>query len=386
MHKRLQKIILDKIQIFARQEYSSFYVACFSIILSIIIFAFLFADFSYPFYVFAAISGIGAVFLLLSLSFAWRAQHSTFYWFFQIYKKTMWLLFTLGILLEFLAVLTVTSPFIDIDTGHRCPTDCCCDYHLSKIENLLSQRMPDTTAINQWYDSLLRAIEHHSDSHTSSVGWPSLLYLLIALSGILLIIVTINVIDKCKRPIYALTASLALSGMTLFAMTLVNVESFSFSPFSTNNTYYSRSSSSDPQFQYLAAVYPFDTGEHNALSDSTATDRLANLITLLHAKMAEDSLLSLTLVGRADKRDLNMPHRLKYGSNLGLGQLRAEFVKNQLLAGKIIDSSRIMIVISGSTTTEANPSNGALAADRRVDVYAAWGKRPETSSNGNPLE
>jgi hypothetical protein len=104
-------------------------------------------------------------------------------------------------------------------------------------------------------------------------------------------------------------------------------------------------------------------------------------------KMASEqrALLSLVLVGSADKRPLSGALLKEFGSNAGLAQARAKWVKDRLPALFPGNREAIVAVYGGPLGVGLVTSRDVLAFDRAVQVCAFWGADlPMKAANPTP--
>jgi hypothetical protein len=125
------------------------------------------------------------------------------------------------------------------------------------------------------------------------------------------------------------------------------------------------------EFQQLPSVGFFreacDTLDNKAQIDSLARE--------LSARLQSDSLATLIIVGRADKRRLNPQPALRYGSNENLARSRAAYVRQQLvqrLPALLLNHKKILTLTSGAEYVGVIVRPDSLAQDRCVEVWAYW--------------
>ena len=88
-------------------------------------------------------------------------------------------------------------------------------------------------------------------------------------------------------------------------------------------------------------------------------------------------LISLLLIGSADKRSLyTQSVKRLFGSNTALAQARAEWVRKQLAAARVSQSTEAMVALhvgpSILNVISAKDVSRELALDRAVQVCALW--------------
>lgn len=137
----------------------------------------------------------------------------------------------------------------------------------------------------------------------------------------------------------------------------------------------------------LAEVKGFPPATHGFTSKQEGP-ALKSLFREMKCRFDEHTLEQLLLVGRADVRDiLPWDKRRLYGSNNGLAQARAKWVKTKLyrrFPGKI-DPGRTVLLSAGPLyiSDEAqggqDEENERHASNRVVEVYTCWASKPARS-------
>ena len=152
----------------------------------------------------------------------------------------------------------------------------------------------------------------------------------------------------------------------------------------------------------VAAVGPFCEGEHDLLEEVGKECPLQREKKVEVAKECQNQLVTLDqfvneinepftnqqplLIGRTDITPLRQEKRGVYGSNNGLAQARAKWVRNEL--GKNLEDKeqeealgRAILLSAGPLHVGKNVSDCDRALDRSVEVYACWTpKNPEQAS------
>ncbi len=129
-------------------------------------------------------------------------------------------------------------------------------------------------------------------------------------------------------------------------------------------------------FGRIGSVGPFSVGEH--LSDQQNEDSLNAGIIALNSSLVRNTPIHLLFVGRVDITPLTEGRdETYYGSNLGLAQARATWVRNQLL--EIANTEEYRDVLNRALLLSAGPMNvgeetdeSDRQKDRRVDVWGCW--------------
>lgn len=117
-----------------------------------------------------------------------------------------------------------------------------------------------------------------------------------------------------------------------------------------------------PATTFIMRLPPFATG--TAVPDSQIRCAAE---TLGSALKNDPGIVSIVVVGRADRRNVrNNAHKL-YASNWGLAQQRAEGVAASLVS-QGVGSRRVSTAVAGPVLTAIEPTENALAADRAVSV------------------
>lgn len=127
------------------------------------------------------------------------------------------------------------------------------------------------------------------------------------------------------------------------------------------------------QLEHLGRVGPFPTARHDA-DEEVARDRLTPILAGIDEWTTEKRHGFILIIGSADKRPLTGIARDTYGSNAGLAQARAGWVKSLLIqvAAPQLDKSRIILLTTGPENFGLDMPPQVLEADRSVDIYAYW--------------
>ncbi len=126
-------------------------------------------------------------------------------------------------------------------------------------------------------------------------------------------------------------------------------------------------------FEQLPSIRNFESGK-GSLKDCNALSELSDAIKN-NLNNKKYTLSFMIIAGKVDKRLLNEDLQKKYGSNLGLAQKRAVWVKNCLVRNEKLglDPEKLIAVATGPEQT-GNEANDDLEQDRIVLVYAFWMK------------
>lgn len=116
-------------------------------------------------------------------------------------------------------------------------------------------------------------------------------------------------------------------------------------------------------------VGPFVSARYDTLQVSGA-DTLASLKRSIERFSGSEQLTSLVLVGSADKRALGPTATRIFGSNVGLAQARAEWVREELLSPGRTGITSITLV--RGPTLFASSASEMLRDDRSVAVWGLW--------------
>jgi hypothetical protein len=125
-------------------------------------------------------------------------------------------------------------------------------------------------------------------------------------------------------------------------------------------------------------VGPFAAGEVVLEHDNTG---VRALLDRLIASGDHRALIALMLIGSADKTPLLPELAQRYGSNAGLAQARAEWVKSQLLEADATHQldldgpAKIATLTAGPSQVGLTIPATDLALDRAVRVCAIWGTK-----------
>lgn len=103
--------------------------------------------------------------------------------------------------------------------------------------------------------------------------------------------------------------------------------------------------------------------------------KIADLTGTLEEHRLKQRLLGLILVGSADIRELKPPLTHSFGSNAGLAQARAEWVRIAIGNSMSPKPKTILTLSSGPAHVGLDPLPENLAKDRSVRVCAIWGSK-----------
>lgn len=120
-------------------------------------------------------------------------------------------------------------------------------------------------------------------------------------------------------------------------------------------------------------------GDASIKPDEKLLTKLKKDIEILVGKLIKNHLgqrpLGLILVGSADKRELTPPLFHFFGSNAGLAQARAEWVRKAIENSMNPKPKTILTLSSGPAHVGLDPLPEDLAKDRSVRVCAIWGNK-----------
>ncbi|MCK4306218.1 MAG: hypothetical protein KAY24_18400 [Candidatus Eisenbacteria sp.] len=143
-------------------------------------------------------------------------------------------------------------------------------------------------------------------------------------------------------------------------------------------------SASELHLEHLGGLGPFPSARHDT-DETSMKVKLEKLLPRINRWAADERLGFLLLVGSADQRPLGVWSQETYGSNVGLAQARAEWVKVLLsrMISPQIDPARIIALASGPEHIGLDLPAKALESDRSVRIYACWSS--PACSNGARL-
>lgn len=121
-------------------------------------------------------------------------------------------------------------------------------------------------------------------------------------------------------------------------------------------------------------IGPFRDGRH--LLEVAGQEKLRQVLASLVERSQSERLISVTLVGSVDRRELSPETTAIYGSNAGLARARSQTVSDQLTRAFAPDTVQIIHNFSGPVNFGPKVSADALAYDRAVLVCIYW--RPKT--------
>jgi hypothetical protein len=261
------------------------------------------------------------------------------------------------------------------------------DANLAEIKRILDERLPDTTKQSEFISRLQAVAQTKPEVKIptppitppvkpglgSFEGILSIGIIVgVVLLGVGLILVFIWLGRREAERTGALGTLLSLGGITLFSicdLTLINLNI---------EKLYSKTVLPESRFELreFGSIWPFPDAKH-VPDDPSIEDSLMRIVTDVHKQSEGDSLNIILIVGGADKRLLGLEAEAMYGSNRGLAQARANWVRLEILRlfkqfHIQIDTTRIITLISGPKNigTEVLPEK--LAEDRSVKVYVGW--------------
>ncbi len=123
----------------------------------------------------------------------------------------------------------------------------------------------------------------------------------------------------------------------------------------------------------VGRVGPFAPG-----GDTLDARALAPVRSAIAALGGGGRIVFVLLVGRSDKQMLTHDALRRYGSNLGLAQARAQWVRGELLRRPParLDGEQVLALPGGPRHVGRTPAADALAEDRAVDVYVCYAAGP----------
>jgi hypothetical protein len=121
-------------------------------------------------------------------------------------------------------------------------------------------------------------------------------------------------------------------------------------------------------------VGPFKDGRH--LLEVAGQEKLRQVVASLLERSQSERLISVTLGGSVDKRELSRETAAIYGSDAGLARARSQVVSDELIRALAPDTVQIMHNFSGPVNFGPKVSVDGLASDRSVQVCVYW--RPKT--------
>lgn len=121
-------------------------------------------------------------------------------------------------------------------------------------------------------------------------------------------------------------------------------------------------------------VGPFRDGRH--LLEVAGQEKLKQVVASLVERSQSERLISVTLGGSVDKRELSRETAAIYGSDAGLARARSQVVSDELVRALAPETVQIMHSFSGPVNFGAKVSADGLASDRSVQVCVYW--RPKT--------
>jgi hypothetical protein len=128
-------------------------------------------------------------------------------------------------------------------------------------------------------------------------------------------------------------------------------------------------------------IGPFKPGEDSGAMPEAAVLAIANK---LNEVIPDRHLLSLLVLGSADKQPLKKALLKKYGSDRGLAEARASWVKTRMKTLLKVQPTSYVILASGPTIESKTVSD--REQDRFVEVYEVWGQADiQDTANPNKL-
>lgn len=154
------------------------------------------------------------------------------------------------------------------------------------------------------------------------------------------------------------------TGLTLLGtLTMGGVTILSISEL---NLFINTSGGAGFQMESIGTIYPFPTAGHEP-DDPVLNTRLKAVVSAASQRFSRNELKCLMLVGRTDKRELLPEPRRMYGSNDGLAEARARWVKDRLSAE--LGGLHSIVLTSGPMNIGVQVSPDKMASDRSVEVY-----------------
>lgn len=167
---------------------------------------------------------------------------------------------------------------------------------------------------------------------------------------------------------------LAISGslFSLGGVTLLKGITFQFSP----SGVVAQAAPTNRAIELIqhGCVGPFAIGERRKVraEDPCSLEEVEKSIS--RNEKEHNTLLVLFVVGSADKRPLSGRLKRKYGSNTGLAEARADWVRHELMNwdSRNLTSGRVVATIRGPSITGPVRESQRYSPDRRVRVYGLW--------------
>ncbi len=243
-----------------------------------------------------------------------------------------------------------------------------------QLERLLAERLPTPELQQQRHDELVRAMGGTAAHGPSTVrlyprvqlptgsGWiPAASALLIVLAGLL----TWGNLASAWGRLGGLLLSLA--GVVVFFAAhpeTVTLRTEAPAPPVT--------SMREIRFEHLGRVGPFLPSRIDAGAPEMG-ETLLRCRERIEAWAETERLRFVVLIGRTDRQALGLGAREAFGSNAGLAQARANWVRMELLAaGSPVEMGQIVTLAGGPEIVGWQVPDEGLEGDRSVDVYACW--------------
>jgi hypothetical protein len=262
----------------------------------------------------------------------------------------------------------------------------------SALEELVRARVPDLQAQRERHEEVIKEIRATRSSGSDARADKASVFLtpqgwiLVCLFVIFVIVVAILISRAWLKSAIAITLTASLGGIVLVKnFNLVEkIESLVTINFSYA-TGSSRSKDSPPppaqertEFdcgkEETQRIGPFVEGSGDELMDPDAQTKLNSVVNLFKPETASSKrLLGLILIGSADRRPLKPKLLRQYGSNDGLAQTRARWVKG-VLSDKLdsINPDTIVTLPGGPSIVGLISPDTNLSFDRAVQVCAFW--------------
>jgi hypothetical protein len=134
-------------------------------------------------------------------------------------------------------------------------------------------------------------------------------------------------------------------------------------------------------YSAIGPIGPFEIGTFDSLEGSTKYTNvceygsLSAAIDMMRKSEKEKQLVSLFLIGSADKFSLHNRLKQIYGSNEGLARARAEWVETQLIRCQVLQKDKtpaLITITTGPAVSGDSKNQRDTAADRTVMIYAWW--------------
>ena len=277
---------------------------------------------------------------------------------------------------------------------------------LEGIRRLLNERLTSPKDLQHGLKDIREAIDNlkedlgkNTDSSSPPVkdNFVNFIWwcVILAAFGVLFpFVVRFALAEKYRWPLIGISTLISLGGLTFFGIDTVNLFNIGSEINGTEGRVPSETriniervavewpfdspiatETSPPMrimFEQLPSIRNFESGKES-LKDCNALSELNDAIKNNLEK--QYTLSFMIIAGKVDKRLLNETAQRKYGSNLGLAQKRAAWVKDCLVGNENLglDREKLIAVATGPEQT-GNEANHDLEKDRIVLVYAFWTK------------